>query len=747
MTLHAERARQQQGPLMRDLLKTHFGYDDFLPLQERIVASVLEGKDTLVLMPTGGGKSLCYQLPALCLDGLTLVVSPLIALMKDQVDALKANGLAAALINSTLAPDEVRRIRTEALAGRLKILYVAPERLALGGFRAFLERLDVSLIAVDEAHCISEWGHDFRPEYRNLKALRHLKPDVPVIGLTATATQRVREDIIGELALRDCRLFVSSLNRPNLQYIVRPKRRAYEELLGLLDRHRDEAAIIYRFSRKDTESLARRLSGDGVKALPYHAGLDPEIRRSTHERFVRDQVSVIVATIAFGMGIDKPDVRLVVHYDMPKSVEGYYQETGRAGRDGLPSECVFFYSQADRIKHDYFIKKLESPAERENAREKLMQVVELAELTTCRRRFLLNYFGEESSAEECGACDVCLGSRATDSDAGTSAPEAFDATEIAQKILSAVARTDQRFGAGHISLVLRGSRAKRVLELGHDRLRVYGIVRDFTDFDIKELVDGLIERGLLAKQAGEYPVLAVTDAGWHFLESRDSVSLPDPRQGHRDGPTGPARPERYDVDLFDKLRATRRQLAAEMGVPPYVVFGDAALQQMAHFLPQSAESFLRISGVGDSKLARFGDRFLTVIRSHATDLGLSERSNPAPMALSRPERRPGPTLDVTSRMLSEGRSLAEVAAERGLALSTILGHCEAIVEAGDEIDLERLMPSPDRTAKIRAAFQAAGTHMLAPVRDLLDKSYSYEELRLVRLYLRRRAGDPGVRQG
>ena len=732
---------------MRDLLKTHFGYDDFLPLQEEIIASVLQGRDNLVLMPTGGGKSLCYQLPALRLDGLTLVVSPLIALMKDQVDALKANGLAAEFINSTLPPDEVRRIQAEALAGRFKILYVAPERLSLDGFRTFLERLDVSLIAVDEAHCISEWGHDFRPEYRNLKALRRLMPDVPVIGLTATATQRVREDIIGELALRDCRPFVSSFNRPNLRYVVRPKRRTYEALLALLERRRDEAAIIYRFSRKDTESLAARLAGDGIKALPYHAGLDPGVRGSTQEQFVRDDVSVIVATIAFGMGIDKPDVRLVVHYDMPKSVEGYYQETGRAGRDVLPAECVFFYSQADRIKHDFFIKKLESHAERENARGKLAEVVALCELRTCRRRFLLGYFGEESGSEECGNCDVCLESEAggsPDGPAGTNGTETFDATEIAQKVLSAVARTDQRFGVGHISLVLRGSRARRVLDLGHDRLSVYGIVHDFTDEHVKEIVAGLTERGLLAKQQGEYPIVTITDAGWRFLRGRDTVSLPDPRQGSLDGPFGPANPTHYDGVLYEKLRGIRRQLAAEMGVPPYVVFGDAALQQMAYYLPQSPESFLRISGVGEAKLARFGDRFLSVIRSHTAELGLSERSNTTPKSPGRARARPGPTLDVTRRLLSEGRSLAEIAAERGLAPSTVVGHCEALVEAGDEVALDHLMPSPDRTAEIRSAFKAAGTEMLSPVRDILGEGYTYEELRLVRLDLKRRDPQPAI---
>ena len=726
---------------MRELLKTHFGYDDFLPLQEQIIASVLDGNDNLVLMPTGGGKSLCYQLPALRLDGLTLVVSPLIALMKDQVDALKANGLAAKFINSTLPQTEVRRVQGEALAGRLKILYVAPERLALEGFRAFLDRLDVGLIAVDEAHCISEWGHDFRPDYRNLKALRRLLPDAPLIALTATATPRVREDIVGQLELRDSQVFVSSFNRPNLTYDIRPKRRAYDALYSLLDRHRGESVIIYRFSRKDTEDLARRLSDDGIEALPYHAGLEGPVRRSTQERFARDEVSVIVATIAFGMGIDKPDIRVVVHFDMPKSVEGYYQETGRAGRDGLPSKCVFFYSQADRIKHEFFVKKLEDRGEQENARRKLAEVVKLCELRTCRRRFLLEYFGEDQSADDCGGCDICLESRAGPSADGGADPKMFDATEIAQKVLSAVARTDQRFGAGYISQVLRGSRARRVLDLGHDRLSVYGIARDFTDDGIKDIVGGLIERGLLTNQAGEYPVFAITNTGWEFLRSQDTLSLPEPTQDPRDVPAA-AKGVQYDPDLFQKLRDLRRQIAAESGVPPYVVFGDVALQQMAYYLPQSHESFLRISGVGQTKLAQFGDRFLSVVCSYASENGLTETPNPAANTPSRSKRQTGPSLDVTRRLLSEGRSFEVIAKQRGLALSTIVGHVEALVDAGEELELDHLLPAPDRIIEIRSAFQAAGALMLSPVKDRLGESYTYEEIRLVRLDMRQRNIQP-----
>ena len=403
-------------------LKTHFGFDRFLPLQEEIIDRVLAGKDTLVLMSTGGGKSLCYQLPALRFSGLTVVVSPLIALMKDQVDRLRANGVAAAFINSTLSAAQVERTQAQAQQGQLKILYIAPERLALSRFRHFLRTLDVSLIAIDEAHCISEWGHEFRPDYRNLKSLQRDFPTVPIIALTATATEKVREDIVAQLGLREPEIFISSFNRTNLNYVVQPKSQAFAVLLKLLKEHRNEAAIIYRFSRKDTEAMAADLTANGFDALPYHAGLERSVRQETQERFIHGEVSIIVATIAFGMGIDKPDVRLLVHYDLPKSLEGYYQETGRAGRDGLPSECVLFYSYGDKIKHDFFIKQIEEPTERDNVIRKLAQVIAFCELQTCRRAHLLEYFGENWEQEGCGGCDICLESL-----------EEFDATEISQK--------------------------------------------------------------------------------------------------------------------------------------------------------------------------------------------------------------------------------------------------------------------------------------------------------------------------
>ncbi|MCH2411144.1 ATP-dependent DNA helicase, partial [Myxococcota bacterium] len=436
---------------MLDQLKAYFGFDQFLPLQKEIISKVIAKRDTLVLMPTGGGKSLCYQLPALSFTGLTLVVSPLIALMKDQVDGLHANGVPAGLLNSGQGPEESSLVHDQAKQGKIKILYVAPERLGLPGFQRFLQSVDVSLIAIDEAHCISEWGHDFRPDYRNLKSLRENLPGVPVIALTATATALVREDIINQLGLARPEIFISSFNRPNLTYTIQPKTEPLGTLLHLLEKHNGGSAIIYRFSRKATEETALELSERGFNALPYHAGLERDVRRETQEKFIRDQVQIIVATIAFGMGIDKPDVRLVVHYDLPKTVEGYYQETGRAGRDGLASDCVLFYSYGDRSKQEYFISQIEDIDERTKAHTKLEQVLAMCDLQTCRRAYLMRYLGEPWPKTECGGCDICLLPR-----------EEFDATEIAQKILSTAIRTGERFGVNYLVDVLRGAANKSV---------------------------------------------------------------------------------------------------------------------------------------------------------------------------------------------------------------------------------------------------------------------------------------------
>ena len=489
---------------LRRLLKQHFGYDEFRPRQEEIIANALAGRHGLVIIPTGGGKSLCYQLPAMAMEGLTLVVSPLIALMKDQVDALRANGVPAAFINSTLDFNEIGRVQQAALDGRIRVLYAAPERVTTPGFLRFLESLRVGLIAIDEAHCISEWGHDFRPDYRNLAELRARFPNTPVMALTATATERVRDDIAAQLRLGGSPRFISSFDRANLTYSVRPKERKdrdFDALLRLLNERRGESAIIYCFSRKETEELADRLSDNGHRAVAYHAGLDPETRRRAQERFIEGDVPIVAATIAFGMGIDKPDIRLVVHYSLPKSIEGYYQETGRAGRDGEPSDCVLFFSQGDRGKQEYFIRQMEDGPAREMAERQLEQVVEYGRLRRCRRKYLLAYFGETMEGESRGRCDSCLATY-----------RSVDVTEPTKKILSAVIRTGERFGIAYVNRVLLGSGDKRIGKFGHDRLSVYGIVDDYDRNGLRGIAEMLIERGS-AGQGGRLTRRHQGDAG------------------------------------------------------------------------------------------------------------------------------------------------------------------------------------------------------------------------------------------
>ena len=712
-------------PQVLDLLKSRFGYESFLPLQEEIVRHVLGKDHCLVLMPTGGGKSLCYQLPALCLDGLTLVVSPLIALMKDQVDALRANGIPAAFVNSSLPSSEIGSIHTAALMGRIKILYVAPERLTVPGFVSFLDSVSVSLIAIDEAHCISEWGHDFRPDYRNLKALRARFPDVPCIALTATATERVREDIVTQLDIPGGKTFISSFNRKNLTYTVLPKRDQLDALIGLLTKHKGESAIIYCYSRNATEELVADLADEGLNALPYHAGLDPRTRRTNQERFIRDETPIIVATIAFGMGIDKPDVRLIVHYDMPKSVEGYYQETGRAGRDGLPSDCVLFYSPGDRSKQEYWIGKMEDEEEQGRARRKLDGMVDYSELTRCRRAYLLLYFGEELEDGKCGGCDVCLADM-----------EEFDATIITQKMLSAVIRTEERYGVSYVADVLRGSRAKRVIETGHDKLSVYGIARDFSKDEITSISRQLVDEGLLAKEKGEYPTLSVTVSGREFLQSRATLRLTRKKESAPERKRSADSHLDYDRGLFELLRNVRRELAEERSVPPYVVFGDASLMQMAYFLPQSRESFSRITGVGANKLEEYGEIFVKHIREYAEQHGLEERERTSEPRKSRSVRRPGSTYSKTLGLLRQGLTLNEIATQRGLSPGTVIGHLERLAAHGERIDVSRQL-EPARFDSIRQEIERSETSWLSEIRDALGDGYSYDEIRLVRLHLQR----------
>ncbi|MBF0533250.1 MAG: RecQ family ATP-dependent DNA helicase [Candidatus Omnitrophica bacterium] len=633
------------------LLKQHFGFDAFLPLQEEVVRQVLAGQDAVVLMPTGGGKSLCYQLPALIFKGLTLVVSPLIALMKDQVDGLKTNGIAAEALNSSLANEEIGRINAALRAGEIKLLYVAPERLAQVEFRDFLRELNLSCIAVDEAHCISQWGHDFRPDYLNLKTLRDDFPGAGWVALTATATPRVRKDIVEHLGLRAPRIFLSSFNRPNLHYEIRPKDNALAELVRLLrlPAHKDRSAIVYCYSRKETETLAADLCRRGFKAEAYHAGLDAPDRHAIQDRFIRDETPIITATIAFGMGIDKSDIRLVAHYALPGSMEGYYQETGRAGRDGLPATCVLFYSYSDKFKQEYFIAKIADDAERKRAADKLYKMIAYCESVTCRRKFILEYFGERYAAENCGGCDHCLQPQ-----------EEFDADEISRLVLNCVGMTGGRFGGQYIVDILRGSRNERICRNGHDRNACHAQGRDYQEGQLKDIIRLLLGKQLLEKAEGEYPILELTAQGCAFLKSGARLALPKlrggtailaqssadcalPRQYAPSQSSGVKPPQAstlgargrhtrsdrlpkggqlrksaavgaVDEALFAELRRLRKQLADQRGVPPFVVFADTALRDMAAKRPQDDAAFLAITGVGEKKLKWFGPAFMKIIK-------------------------------------------------------------------------------------------------------------------------------------
>jgi ATP-dependent DNA helicase RecQ len=590
-------------------LKRYFGFTSFRPLQMEIIRDAMAGADVFALLPTGGGKSLCFQLPALLRPGLTVVVSPLIALMKDQVDAMQAAGIVATFLNSTLGADESRRRLAGLHRGEFVLLYVAPERLMLSGCLEDLQKWNVNLIAVDEAHCISEWGHDFRPEYRQLARLRSLFPKVPMMALTATATTRVRADIVKLLELRDPRCYVASFDRPNLTYRVIAKSKPSAQALAFLRAHPRDSGIIYCHSRNGTERLAAHLEEKGIRARPYHAGLTPLQRSQNQELFLRDEVRVICATIAFGMGINKPNVRFVIHHDLPKNVEGYYQETGRAGRDGLPAECVLLFSAGDTVKQMRFIDE-KPPDEQQLAREQLRQIVHYAEASACRRAELLRYFGENYLRAQCGGCDNCLTPRAT-----------FDGTLAAQKLLSCVFRIRERSGFGvglnHVVEVLTGADTDKIRRWHHDQVSTYGIGREHARAEWQAIGRELTRIGYLSQSPDKFSTLELTAEGLGALRQRKPIVLTQPMTAPEEKERAPRSGEiACDEELFERLRQLRKRLADERNVPAYIVFSDVSLRQMARNYPGDGEQLARINGVGEKKLREFGEVFLAEIAAH-----------------------------------------------------------------------------------------------------------------------------------
>jgi ATP-dependent DNA helicase RecQ len=590
------------------VLKNTFGYHQFRPLQEKIVEGLIAGENQFVLMPTGGGKSLCYQIPAIVRPGVGIVISPLISLMQDQVEALKANGVKAEFYNSSLSSSEAKRVLASLHQGQLDLLYIAPERLMAADFLERFDEIDIALFAIDEAHCVSQWGHDFRPEYLQLGQLRQHFPDVPIIALTATADKQTRQDIIQHLGLQQAQTHIASFDRPNIRYTVLEKQKPFSQLTRFLEDHREECGIVYCLSRKRVEEVAQKLTEQGFDALAYHAGLPAGQRQAAHAAFQQDQTSIIVATIAFGMGIDKPNVRFVVHYDLPKNIEGYYQETGRAGRDGLPSEALLLYGLSDIALIKSLLQNNQNETQVRIEQHKLNCMTAFAEAQTCRRRVLLNYFNE-SLPTDCGNCDLCL-----------NPPETFDGTILAQKALSCVYRVQQSYGVNYVIDVLRGKDDLRIQRLGHQQLSTYGVGKDLPQEEWYSIFRQLIHLGYLEQDIAHYSVLRLTEAARSVLKSEITVTLAKARTK---APSVKKTSKKikgstlnYLPSLFEALRQLRKKIAQDAGVPSYVVFSDVSLMEMATYLPKTTEALLNITGVGQKKMNQYGEAFLALIISH-----------------------------------------------------------------------------------------------------------------------------------
>jgi ATP-dependent DNA helicase RecQ len=726
-------------PTPLSILKDTFGFDSFRPFQHEVIKNVLARHDTLAIMPTGGGKSLCYQIPALLFTGLTVVVSPLISLMKDQVEQLQALGVPGLFLNSSLSPEDYQRNIGAIRSGDVKLLYVAPETLLTPRLFSLLASLTIDCLTIDEAHCISEWGHDFRPEYRQIVEARRRFPKAVCLALTATATPQVRADIRATLGFNTSNEFVASFNRENLYIEVVPKRDPFIQTIHFLEQHEDQSGIIYCFSRRQVDDLTEGLVRRGYSVRPYHAGLEDSERRSNQEAFSRDDVQIIVATIAFGMGINKSNVRFILHYDLPKSIEGYYQEIGRAGRDGLPSHCLLLYSYGDVAKLRFFIEQKEGK-ERRVADEHLEAIVKYAEdETNCRRKPLLNYFGEPYSVANCGNCDNC----------NAEAPRLVDITIQAQKFLSCVKRTGERFGAAHVVEVLLGSRTEKVLKYKHDQLSTHGIGVELNKKQWMHLSRQLVQMGFL-NQDGEYRVLSLTEKASSALRDRRKI-MGQLQEVEERAPRKANQAElEYNHALFALLRAKRKELADAAGVPPYVIFSDRTLVEMAGFFPQSRDSLLQINGVGKVKLNQYGDQFLELIGSYCQKHKIEQKS-PSGKNRKRRWERPSYNIDpaasksdanrlymLVGEAYNRGESIQELCDRFQVQPGTILDHLARYQLAGETLERTADLMSfsslaPEDQAAVFLAFDELGPTLLKPIFDKLNGTVNYDELKILRI--------------